>query len=42
MSGQPRLVEVAVDAAGGGGSRTYTYHVPASLADIEAGEAGTW
>jgi primosomal protein N' (replication factor Y) len=34
-----RLVEVAVDAAGGGGNRTYTYHVPERLADLEAGEA---
>ena len=35
----PRLVEVAVDAAGGGGARTYTYHVPDRLRDVEAGEA---
>ncbi len=35
----PRLVEVAVDAAGAGGDRTYTYLVPAALADLEAGEA---
>ena len=34
-----RLVEVAVDAAGAGGARPYTYAVPASLADLEAGEA---
>ena len=34
-----RYVEVAVDAAGGGGSRAYTYHVPATLADVEPGEA---
>jgi primosomal protein N' (replication factor Y) (superfamily II helicase) len=34
-----RLVEVAVDAAGAGGARTYTYHVPPSLADLEIGEA---
>jgi primosomal protein N' (replication factor Y) len=34
-----RFVEVAIDAAGGGGSRTYTYHVPDRLADVEAGEA---
>jgi primosomal protein N' (replication factor Y) (superfamily II helicase) len=34
-----RLVEVAVDAAGAGGSRTYTYHVPDALADLEIGEA---
>ncbi len=35
----PRLVEVAVDAAGAGGDRTYTYLVPPDLADLEAGEA---
>jgi primosomal protein N' (replication factor Y) len=34
-----RHVEVAIDAAGGGGARRYTYAVPASLADLEAGEA---
>ena len=34
-----RLVEVAVDAAGAGGSRTYTYRVPDRLADLVAGEA---
>jgi primosomal protein N' (replication factor Y) len=34
-----RLVEVAVDAVGGGGSRTYTYAVPDRLADLAAGEA---
>jgi primosomal protein N' (replication factor Y) len=34
-----RFVEVAVDAAGGGGSRTYTYHVPRALAGLEPGEA---
>ena len=34
-----RLVEVAVDAAGAGGSRTYTYAVPERLADLVAGEA---
>ena len=34
-----RLVEVAVDAAGGGGRRTYTYAVPESLADLAVGEA---
>ncbi|MBM4407573.1 MAG: hypothetical protein FJ038_02970, partial [Chloroflexi bacterium] len=34
-----RFVEVAVDAAGGGGARTYTYHVPPPLADVEPGEA---
>ncbi len=36
--GRP-LVEVAIDAAGGGGDRTYTYHLPERLADLEAGEA---
>ena len=35
----PRLVEVAVDAAGAAGARTYTYLVPDSLADLEPGEA---
>jgi primosomal protein N' (replication factor Y) (superfamily II helicase) len=34
-----RAVEVAIDAAGGGGSRTYTYTVPDSLADLVPGEA---
>ncbi len=34
-----RLVEVAIDAAGASGARTYTYAVPARLADLEAGEA---
>jgi primosomal protein N' (replication factor Y) len=34
-----RLVEVAVDVAGAGGSRTYTYLVPQALADLELGEA---
>ena len=34
-----RFVEVAIDAAGAGGGRTYTYAVPARLADLEAGEA---
>ena len=37
--GGERLVEVAVDAAGAGGSRPLTYSVPASLADLEDGEA---
>ena len=38
--GSPRrLVEVAVDAAGAGGSRPYTYAVPEDLADLEDGEA---
>lgn len=35
----PRLVEVAVDAAGAAGARTYTYLVPDALADLEPGEA---
>ncbi len=35
----PRLVEVAVDAAGAAGARTYTYLVPNTLADLEPGEA---
>ena len=34
-----RLVEVAVDAAGAAGARTYTYLVPDELADLEPGEA---
>jgi primosomal protein N' (replication factor Y) len=34
-----RLVEVAVDAAGAAGARTYTYLVPEALADLEPGEA---
>jgi primosomal protein N' (replication factor Y) len=35
-----RLVEVAIDAAGVGGARLYTYRVPAGrLADVEPGEA---
>lgn len=34
-----RLVEVAIDAAGAAGARTYTYAVPAGLADLELGEA---
>ena len=33
-----RLVEVAVDVAGSAGARPYTYGLPASLADIRAGE----
>ncbi len=35
----PRLVEVAVDAPGGPGPRTWTYAVPDALADLEPGEA---
>ena len=38
-SSRTRLVEVAVDAAGAGGSRTYTYRVPDRLADLVPGEA---
>ena len=34
-----RFVEVAIDAAGGGGNRTYTYHLPDRLSDIVPGEA---
>jgi primosomal protein N' (replication factor Y) (superfamily II helicase) len=34
-----RLVEVAIDAAGAGGARPYTYAVPSQLADLEDGEA---
>ena len=37
--GSGRLVEVAVDAAGAGGARPYTYLVPDHLADLEDGEA---
>jgi primosomal protein N' (replication factor Y) (superfamily II helicase) len=35
----PRLVSVAVDAAGAAGQRAYTYAVPAGLEPLEAGEA---
>lgn len=34
-----RCVEVAVDVAGAAAERTYTYRVPAALADLAAGEA---
>ena len=34
-----RLVEVAIDAAGAGGSRPYTYAVPDRLVDLDVGEA---
>src|SRR2546423_12834015 len=37
--GGPRLVDVAVDAVGAAGARTYSYAVPDRLADLEAGEA---
>ena len=36
---EPRFVEVAVDAPGVPGGRSFTYSVPASLSDIEPGEA---
>ena len=39
VRGSSRLVEVAVDAAGAGGARTYTYAVPDTLADLDIGEA---
>ena len=35
----PRLVQVAVDAPGGPGPRTWTYAVPPILGDLEPGEA---
>ena len=38
-TGGERFVEVAVDAAGAGGARPYTYRVPPDLADLAAGEA---
>jgi primosomal protein N' (replication factor Y) len=38
MSGG-RWIEVAVDAAGVPGGRTFTYHVPAALAGLSVGEA---
>jgi len=38
-AGGARAVEVAVDAAGRGGDRTYTYLVPDALADLDLGEA---
>lgn len=34
-----RMVEVAVDAVGRGGARTWTYAVPAALEPVEPGEA---
>jgi primosomal protein N' (replication factor Y) len=37
--GSNRFVDVAVDAAGGAGRRTYTYSVPPALADLVPGEA---
>ena len=38
MTGE-RLVELAIDAAGAAGGRTYTYRVPATMLDLAAGEA---
>src|SRR4051794_33441627 len=38
-NGGLRLVDVAVDAVGAAGARTYSYVVPDRLADLEAGEA---
>jgi primosomal protein N' (replication factor Y) (superfamily II helicase) len=35
----PRLVSVAVDAAGAAGQRAFTYLVPPALSDLEPGEA---
>ena len=35
----PALVAVAIDAAGAGGGRAYTYAVPPSLGPVEVGEA---
>jgi len=35
----PRLVSVAVDAAGAGGQRPFSYRVPEELADLAPGEA---
>src|SRR5678816_3817967 len=38
--GRPdRLVQVAIDAAGPGGARAYTCHVPQRLDDLQASEA---
>ncbi|MFI5200221.1 MAG: hypothetical protein ACHQXL_07600, partial [Candidatus Limnocylindrales bacterium] len=39
LSPGERLVEVAIDAAGASGARTYTYAVPAALSDLVPGEA---
>ena len=36
---EPALVEVAVDAVGAAGGRSYTYSVPDRLSGLEAGEA---
>jgi primosomal protein N' (replication factor Y) len=35
----PRTVAVAIDAPGPAGARSYTYHLPPALADLQAGEA---
>ena len=35
----PRIVAVAVDAAGAAGNRPFSYRVPEALADLEVGEA---
>jgi len=35
----PTLVEVAVDAPGPAGARTWTYHLPDALGDVRPGEA---
>jgi primosomal protein N' (replication factor Y) len=37
--GEARLIEVAIDAAGAGGAKPYTYAVPDRLADLDDGEA---
>ncbi len=39
MSGRERRVSVAIDAAGAGGQRPFTYHVPAGLEPMADGEA---
>ena len=38
-AGASRMVEVAVDAVGAGGNRTYSYAVPDRFGDLGAGEA---
>jgi primosomal protein N' (replication factor Y) len=37
--GAVRLVEIAIDAAGAGGARPYTYAIPERLSDLQDGEA---
>src|SRR4051812_27106346 len=37
--GGQRIVDVAVDAVGAAGARTYSYAVPDRLADLQPGEA---